>query len=107
MDGRPIATRDGGFLANPADWSEALALVLAEKEGIQLIDAHWEIIHFMRAYHRDFQHLPNTRQFTKAVQKKLGSDKGNSRYLYGLFPDGPLRLACKLGGLPKPPSCIT
>ncbi|MDP3589858.1 MAG: TusE/DsrC/DsvC family sulfur relay protein, partial [Methylobacter sp.] len=23
-----------------------------------------------------------------------------------LFPDGPLKYACKLAGLPKPPTCL-
>ncbi|TAN49205.1 MAG: TusE/DsrC/DsvC family sulfur relay protein [Methylococcaceae bacterium] len=107
VDGKRIATRDKGFLADPADWNEAVALVIAERERLALDAAHWEIIHFMRAYYRDYHHLPNNRQFTKAVQKTLGPDKGNSRYLYGLFPGGPLRQVCKIGGLPRPPSCIT
>lgn len=106
VDGKPIATRDQGFLADQADWSTAVALLIAEREQVVLSDAHWEIIHFMRAYYRDFQHLPNNRQFTKAIQKALGADKGNSRYLHGLFPGGPLRQVCKIGGLPRPPSCI-
>jgi len=36
----------------------------------------------------------------------LGEEKGNSRYLQRLFPDGPLKYACKFGGLPKPPTCL-
>ncbi|MGR9000220.1 MAG: TusE/DsrC/DsvC family sulfur relay protein, partial [Gammaproteobacteria bacterium] len=28
------------------------------------------------------------------------------RYLHKLFPDGPLKYACKLAGLPKPPACL-
>lgn len=106
VDGVPVATRQGGYLADPTAWSERVAEVIAAAEGMFLSEAHWEIIRFMRAYYQDYRHLPNARQFTKAVQKTLGPDKGNSRYLYGLFPEGPLRLACKIGGLPKPPNCM-
>jgi len=44
--------------------------------------------------------------FTKAIAKELGEAKGNSRYLHKLFPEGPLKYACKLAGLPKPPTCL-
>lgn len=44
--------------------------------------------------------------FTKAIARELGEAKGNSRYLHKLFPEGPLKYACKLAGLPKPPTCL-
>ena len=37
---------------------------------------------------------------------KLGKDKGNSKYLYELFPYGPGKQACKFAGLPKPTGCV-
>ena len=33
-------------------------------------------------------------------------DKGNSKYLYELFPYGPGKQACKFAGLPKPTGCV-
>lgn len=99
-------TNEQGFLHNANDWNEAVAVQLAQHNNIQLTPAHWEIIHFIRAYYQQFKHLPNARVFAKAIANSLGADKGNSRYLHRLFPEAPLRDACKLAGLPKPPTCL-
>lgn len=99
-------TTDQGFLVHLTDWNETIAVQLAELNHIELSPAHWEIIHFIRDYYQQYKHLPNARVFTKAIAKTLGEDKGNSRYLHVLFPDGPLKYACKLAGLPKPPTCL-
>ena len=101
-----LETTDQGFLINLADWSEEVAIELAELNHITLSPAHWEIISFIRSYYLEYKHLPNARVFTKAIAKQLGEAKGNSRYLHQLFPDGPLKYACKLAGLPKPPTCM-
>ena len=101
-----LETTDQGFLVHSADWNEEVAKRLAELNVISLTDAHWEIILFIRHYYQQFKHLPNARVFTKAIARALGEEKGNSRYLHKLFPDGPLKTACKLAGLPKPPTCL-
>jgi tRNA 2-thiouridine synthesizing protein E len=101
-----LATTEQGFLVNASDWNEDVAVKLAEADRIELSPAHWEIIRFIRNYYFEFKHLPNARVFAKAIAKSLGEDKGNSRYLHRLFPDGPLKYACKLAGLPKPPTCL-
>jgi len=106
VDGAELATTEQGFLVNLTDWNEQAAFALAELEHIQLTDAHWELIGFMRHYYQHYKHLPNARVFAKAIAKTLGEDKGNSRYLLKLFPEGPLKYTCKLAGLPKPPTCL-
>lgn len=106
VNGRVVATTSQGFLVNYLDWDEAVASQLAQHENIEITAQHWEIILFMRSYYGQYKHLPNTRMFIKAVAKTLGEAKGNSRYLHQLFPDGPLKYACKLAGLPKPPTCL-
>jgi len=101
-----LVLNDEGFLCQPTDWNEDVAVILANSNEIKLTAAHWEIILFIRDYYQNFKHLPNARVFTKAIAKKLGVDKGNSRYLHKLFPRGPLKYACKIAGLPKPPTCL-
>ena len=95
-----------GFLIRVSDWDEQVAQHLADLNDISLTEAHWEIINFIRQYYLQYKHLPNARVFAKAIAKVLGEDKANSRYLLRLFPEGPLKYACKLAGLPKPPTCL-
>ncbi len=99
-------TNELGFLIRATDWNEQVGEYLADLNDIILTDAHWEIINFIRQYYLQYKHLPNARVFAKAIAKVLGEDKANSRYLLRLFPEGPLKYACKLAGLPKPPTCI-
>jgi tRNA 2-thiouridine synthesizing protein E len=106
IDGRQIPLTEDGFLSESSDWDERVAEALAAGVSLVLTPEHWEIVHFMRGYYARFRHLPNNRMFVKAVQKELGQDKGSSRHLQRLFPESPVRYACLVAGLPKPPGCI-
>ena len=106
VDGQSFETDEEGYLANLNDWEPAVAEVMAKDEGLELSDDHWEIINFLREYYEEYQIAPAVRVLTKAVGKKLGKEKGNSKYLYELFPYGPGKQACKLAGLPKPTGCV-
>lgn len=101
-----LETSDDGFLRDATLWNQQVAEALASREGIDISPAHWEILLFIRDYYFQFQHLPNARMFAAAIRKRLGEEKANSRYLQKLFPAGPLKFACKLAGLPKPPTCL-
>ncbi|MGR8933634.1 MAG: TusE/DsrC/DsvC family sulfur relay protein [Gammaproteobacteria bacterium] len=105
-DGKILETDAEGFLLDWRQWDETAAAVLAAANAIVLTSAHWEIVRFMRDYYLRYRHLPNARVFTKAVRHTFGAEKGNSHYLHCLFPEGPLKYACKLAGLPKPPTCL-
>jgi len=104
--GKRLNTTEDGFLVDLTDWSETVAIEIATINDIELTDLHWEIVLFIRNYYQQFKHLPNARVFTKAIKKQFGEEKGNSRYLHKLFPQGPLKYACKIAGIPKPPTCL-
>jgi len=96
---REIEVDDEGFLIDPDDWSEDLAVALASREGITLTEDHWKIIRYLRDYYNEFQIAPMIR--------KLCKDTGYSlKQIYELFPAGPAKGACKLAGLPKPAGCV-
>ncbi|MCT6875824.1 TusE/DsrC/DsvC family sulfur relay protein [Frischella perrara] len=106
LNGKVIATDEAGYLKNWQDWSPELINIIAKSEGISLTDAHLEVVHFVREFYLEYKTSPAIRALVKAMEKKLGVEKGNSRYLYKLFPDGPAKQATKLAGLPKPVKCI-
>lgn len=101
-----IAKDKEGYLKNLADWSTQAAEEIAAGEGIELSEAHWEVINLLRDVHREFQHTPITRVFVKLMGERLGKDKGRSIYLMRLFPETPMRKSCKIAGLPKPTNCM-
>ena len=106
LAGQTLNCDKHGYLLNPDDWSEAIALHIAGLENITMTDNHWEVVRFVRDFYQQYQTSPAIRMLVKAMAKQLGADKGNSIYLYKLFPKGPAKQATRIAGLPKPAKCI-
>ena len=106
VEGKDYEVDEEGYLSNLNDWTPAIAEYMAKDEDAELTENHWEVINFLREYYDEYQIAPAVRVLTKAIGKKLGKDKGNSKYLYELFPYGPGKQACKYAGLPKPTGCV-
>lgn len=106
VSGKSFETDEEGYLVNLSDWNEDIANEIAKQESIDMSDNHWEVVNFLRKYYEEYQIAPAVRVLTKAIGKSLGPDKGNSAYLYELFPYGPAKQACKIAGLPKPTGCV-
>jgi tRNA 2-thiouridine synthesizing protein E len=95
-----------GYLANMQDWNEQVALAFAAAENIDMSVAHWEVVQFVRQFYLEFNTSPAIRILVKAMAQQLGPDKGNSKYLFMLFPQGPAKQATRIAGLPKPAKCL-
>lgn len=106
LSGKNYETDEDGYLINLGDWSEEVANYLAKSENVDMTEAHWEVVHFLREYYEEYKIAPMIRILTKAIGKKLGKEKGNTKYLYDLYPGGPAKQACKIAGLPKPTGCV-
>ncbi len=106
VNGKLFEVDEEGYLANLSEWEPAIGEAMALAEDQPLTEEHWDIINFLREYYEEYQIAPAVRVLTKAVGKRLGKDKGNSKYLYELFPYGPGKQACKYAGLPKPTGCV-
>ena len=103
---KQIATDKQGYLLDYQQWDTAVAEKIAELEGLELTEDHWEVINFVREFYRRFEKSPAIRPLIKYLKEKLGDEKGNSIYLALLFPAGAAKQSTKLAGLPKPARCI-
>ncbi len=106
VNGKVVEADEEGYIKDISGWSPELAEEIARSENIDMGDDAWEVVNFLRHYYEEYQIAPAVRVLTKAVKKSLGPEKGNSKYLYELFPYGPAKQACKIAGLPKPTGCI-
>ena len=106
FEGKEFLTDKHNYLANLDDWSIGLAHHIAELENIEMTDSHWEVVHFVREFYLEYKTSPAMRLLVKSMAKKLGVDKGNSKYLFKLFPKGPAKQATRIAGLPKPAKCL-
>ncbi len=95
-----VTVNDEGFLEQPDQWTEDMAVEIARREGIDpLTSKHWQVIHFMRKEYSE--------KGTGPTVRALGKTSGVSiKELYQLFPKGPAKLAAKIAGIPKPRGCI-
>jgi TusE/DsrC/DsvC family sulfur relay protein len=100
MAGRDVELNDEGFLVDPSQWNEDIAVELALREGVgPLTDRHWQVIRFMRSEYEAKGTGPTVRVLGKTSGVPI-------KELYQLFPKGPAKLAAKIAGIPKPRGCI-
>jgi len=67
-----------------------------------------DVIELLREFYGEYQVHPSMRILIKLLENKKNwpKTKANSIYLHQIFPDGPIKQASLLGGLPKPLKCI-
>ena len=70
--GRTVPTDDEGYLVQPTDWDDAIAEEIARQENLQLTDAQWAVIRFMRTYYEEHQIAPDARHVIRRSLKALG-----------------------------------
>ena len=106
FEGQQIEIDEDGFLTDWQAWKEGIASQMAKEDGLELTSEHWEVIKFLREYFIKFQIAPMIKILVKEIGKAMGPEKGNTKYLYQLFPAGPAKQACRYAGLPKPTGCV-
>ena len=94
-----VERNEEGFLVNPADWSEEIAVEIAKEEGIELTDEHWTVINFARENAASSGAAPTLRQISKGANVP-------TKQLFKLFPKGPAKKVAKISGLGKPEGCV-
>jgi tRNA 2-thiouridine synthesizing protein E len=99
INGTTINVTDDGFMTDHSQWNREIAAALAAEEGITLTPEHWQVLDFIARDFADKGVVPGMRRLNKVggIQTKD---------LYALFPDGPIKKAARIAGFPKPASCV-
>jgi TusE/DsrC/DsvC family sulfur relay protein len=104
--GASLAVDEKGYLLDWRAWTPEVARAMAAADGVTLDADHWAVLQIFREYFGAHEIEPPMRALVRLTAERLGRDKGNSRYLYRLFPDGPGTQACRYAGLQRPASCV-
>ncbi|MXZ80941.1 MAG: TusE/DsrC/DsvC family sulfur relay protein [Gammaproteobacteria bacterium] len=84
----------------PQGWDVDEALTRAGSLGIELTDDHWEVVAALQEYCSKHE-VVNRRELVDALNEKFHI-KGGTRFLYYLFPGGPVAQGCTVAGLEVP-----
>ena len=92
-----------GYLVNPDDWTDEIAIELAKEEKIDLTESHWQILRFIRKYYSENSVVPDVRHVDEYLATENKIDKKEAKKtLFTLFPYGYVKQACKISGMRKP-----
>lgn len=94
------AQKDADYPTAPRDWTRGTAESAAKADGIDLTADHWETIKALQTYFSQHKR-PNVRELHDALNERFHG-KGGLKYLYGLFPGGPIAQGCRFAGLEAP-----
>ncbi len=81
------------------EWNESIAEKLASAEGIELTKSHFEVLNFLRESYIEHGPSESVRRLTKVLDEKF-AERGGRKYLYALFPKGPIDQGNRIAGLP-------
>jgi TusE/DsrC/DsvC family sulfur relay protein len=99
FNGKTVHVNEEGFLTEYDEWDESLAPLLANQIGIELTDAHWKVIRFLRDDYKSQGETATTRR----VQMVGGVPVKEQ---FALFPKKPGKKMSYIAGLPKPHGCV-
>jgi tRNA 2-thiouridine synthesizing protein E len=93
-------------LEAPSQWNFGFAESIARSEGLILVDSHLEVIYALHHYFATHDKPEiNMRVLHDALEEKF-YHCGGMKYLYGLFPGGPVAQGCRLAGLEVPAGAV-
>jgi len=101
--GHGSANSNPDFPDAPNDWKLEQAKQLAAASGLDLTQDHLDLIRALQQFfvrHSD-QHI-NLRELHDALDERFHS-RGGLKFLYEIFPGGPVAQGCELAGIKPPP----
>lgn len=101
-----FTTENPSYPYAPFDWSESDAIQMARQQGVEIDQDHLELLRALQEYFSKHDAPDvNVRELHDALDEKFHL-KGGMKYLYVLFPAGPVAQGCQLAGLPVPAGAI-
>ncbi len=82
-------------------WDEEMARIRAREVGLEMTEERLDAICWMRDQYFECGPPNNARMLLKAMEDAYAA-QGGRKYLYKLFPHGPITQGCHLAGLPEP-----
>jgi len=104
LDPAGIDKRDSDFPNAPKAWTRASAENAAADMNLTLGDDHWEAVRILQACFAE-EEYPPTRRLADALEATFES-KGGRRFLFKIFPGGPVAQGCALAGVDAPSGSI-
>lgn len=95
---KEIDLNDEGYMLDFAQWNKDIGTYLAQEQGVNMTDKHWEVIDYIHEKYNNEEPLS-----IRGIKK---SGVIIIKEFYALFPGGPLKKATLIAGIPKPKSCI-
>ena len=90
-----------GNLFDLPPWDMSTAERLAAQEGLTMTEDHWEVVRFLRERFRQRGMAKSGRVLADELDQAF-HDRGGRRYLYSLFPHGPVAQGSRIAALPEP-----
>ena len=97
--GKQVHVNEEGFLTEFDEWDEEIAKSLAKQIEVEMTDAHWKIIEFLR---KDYKVVGETA--TARRVQTVGGVPVKEQFV--LFPKKPAKKMAYIAGLPKPKGCV-
>jgi tRNA 2-thiouridine synthesizing protein E len=90
-----------GNLLELGPWSATAAEQTARELGIEMTDNHWDVVLFLRDLYRGMGAQADARSMLEALEQEFADD-GGRRWLFRLFPGGPILQGSRIAGIPRP-----
>ena len=100
VNGKSIELDENGNLTDPTAWDEDVAKALAAKEGIELTEAHFDVLKYLRSEYFDNNGSQPMERVINKSMAKIWDKKVSSKDLFELFPFAPSKQGNRIAGLP-------
>jgi tRNA 2-thiouridine synthesizing protein E len=92
-----------GFPHAPGDWTREEGERVAKAEDVTMDADRWDVVRALQEYFERHVDDPafRARELHDALDERF-HHKGGLRYLYTLFPGGPVAQGCRIAGIKVP-----